>query len=303
MKTIDPNQENIQIFTELYYEISEFMKTFGPLLNAHLIGARRQRPFCRMSVCEIMTVLIGFQIIGGQNFKQYYKDIVCQFHRAEFPALVSYSRFTEICPAVAIPMMLFLKFRMEMSLHTMIYVIDSTPLSVCINLRIRHHRVFAETAARGKTSAGWFYGFKLHLVISHIGELMSVYITAGNTDDRKPVRNMVKLLKGKLFGDKGYISAALAKDLAEHGLQLITTLKKNMKKQDIEAADRILLRKRAVIESVNDLLKNYFQVEHSRHRSFFGFAANLFSALIAYTFYPTKPRMRGIDLEKALVTL
>ena len=81
MKNIDPNQDNTTVFTELYYEISEFMKIFGPLLNAHLTGTRRQRPFCRMSVCEIMTVLIGFQIIGGQNFRQYYKDTVLQFHR------------------------------------------------------------------------------------------------------------------------------------------------------------------------------------------------------------------------------
>jgi len=303
MKTIDPNRDNITVFTELYFEISEFMKTFGTLFNAKLIGIRRQRPFCRMSVCEIMTVLIGFQIIGGRNFKQYYKDIVLQFHRREFPSSVSYSRFCEVAPVALIPMMLFLKFRMEMSLHTMIYVIDSTPLSVCINLRIRHHKVFRETAERGKTSTGWFYGFKLHLVINHPGELMSVHITAGNTDDRKPVRDMVKHLKGKLFGDKGYISAKLAEYLAGQGLQLITTLRKNMKKQDIAYADRILLRKRAVIESVNDLLKNFFQAEHSRHRSVYGFITNLFSALTAYTFYPKKPHMRGIDLQKALTTL
>ncbi len=64
MKTADPNQDNVQIFTELHYEINEFMKTFGSLLNAHLIGVRRQRPFCRMSVCEIMTVLIGSKLLA-----------------------------------------------------------------------------------------------------------------------------------------------------------------------------------------------------------------------------------------------
>ncbi len=254
MKTVDPNQDNVQIFTELYYEINEFMKTFGSLLNTHLTGARRQRPFCRMSVCEIMTVLIGFQIIGGQNFRQYYKDTVLQFHRAEFPSLVSYNRFTE-------------------------------------------------AAERGKTSAGRFYGFKLHLAVNRIGELMSVRITAGNTGDRKPVMDTVKNLKGKLFGDKGYISAALAEDLIQQGLNFITALRKNMKKKDIPFADRILLRKRAVAETVNDLLKNFFQIEHSRHRSVFGFTANLFSALIAYSFYPKKPHMRGIDLQNALITV
>jgi hypothetical protein len=121
MKTVDPNQDNITVFTEHYFEISEFVKTFGPLLNAHLIGVRRQRPFCRMTACEIMTVLIGFQMTGGQNFKQYDKDTVCQFHKNEFPSPVSYNRFTEICPIVMVPLMLFLKFRMEMSLHTIAF--------------------------------------------------------------------------------------------------------------------------------------------------------------------------------------
>ncbi|MGE0087397.1 MAG: IS982 family transposase [Desulfococcaceae bacterium] len=200
---------------------------------------------------------------------------------------------------VSCSLMLFLKFRMEPGLHTMIYLIDSALFSVCISLRIRHHRGFAETAASGKTSAGRFYGFKLHPVISHIGELMSVHITAGNTDDRKPVRDMVKLLKGKLSGDKGCISAAPAEEPAEHGLHLITAIRKNMKKKHIEFADRILLRKRAVTESVNDLPKIFFQTEHSRHRSVFGFMANLFGAIIAYT----KPHMRGIDLNKALITI
>jgi hypothetical protein len=303
MKTVTPEQENTVIFTELYYEIDEFMRTFGSLLSAHLIGAHRQRPFCRLSVCEIMTVLIGFQMIGGQNFKQYYKDTVLQFHRPEFPALVSYNRFTEVAPVAIIPLMLFLKFRIDMSLETSIYVIDSTPLRVCMNLRIPRHRVFKETAARGKTSTGRFYGFKLHLVINHVGELTAVHITSGNTDGRKPVRVMVKHLKGKLFGDRGYISKILAEDLLEQGLELITTLRKNMKKKDIPLSDRILLRKRAVVETVNDLLKNFFQIEHSRHRSSAGFVANLFSALTAYTFYPRKPEMRGINLEKALMSV
>ena len=303
MKTIDTNQNNEQIFTELYCEISEFMNTFACIFDKYLIGALRQRPFCRMSVCEIMTILIGFQIIGGQNFKEYYKDTVLQFHRREFPSLLSYNRFIEVSSIAILPMMMFLKFRMDMSLNTMVYVIDSTPLRVCINLRIPSHRVFKNLAGRGKTSTGWFFGFKLHLVINHLGELMAVNITTGNTDDRKPLKELVKHLKGKLFGDKGYISAKLAKELISQGLELITTLKKNMKKKDIPFADRILLRKRAVIESVNDMLKNFFQIEHSRHRSVSGFVTCVFTALISYTFYPRKPEMRGIDLNKAIAVI
>ena len=193
MKTISPDQDNETILTELYYEICIFMETFGPLFEKYLIGERRQRPFCRLSVCEILTILIGYQIIGGQNFKSFYKDVIRQFHRSEFPDLVTYQRFTEVAGAAVLPLLIFLKFRMEMSAETGIYVIDSVPVRVCINIRIPRHRVFREFAERGKNSAGWFYGFKLHMVINRLGELMSAHISAGNFDDRKAVPGLVRV--------------------------------------------------------------------------------------------------------------
>lgn len=301
VKIIDNNQDNVTLLTELFVEVCEFIKTFSPIFEKYLVGEKRQRPFCRLDICEIITIMIAFQMIGGQNFKQFYNDIIMQFHRKEFPDLVSYQRFIEIAPMAVTLLAVFLKFRIEMSEKTGLYVIDSTPLNVCKNIRIPRHKVFKELAQRGKTSVGWFYGFKLHLVINHLGELMAVHITAGNIDDRKPVSKMVKALKGKLLGDKGYIKKVLAKELFEHGLEFITTIKKNMK-QYLSVYDRILLRKRAIIETANDLLKNYFQAEHSRHRSVAGFMNNLLSALIAYTFYPTKPEMRGIAMQYAVIT-
>ena len=301
MKTINNDQDNVTLLTELFVEISEFMKTFKPVFERYLIGERRQRPFCRLDICEIMTILTAFQIIGGQNFRQFYKDVILQFHRKEFPELISYQRFVGIAPIAVIPLSVFLKFRIEMSEKTGLYVVDSAPLCVCKNIRISRHKVFKELAQRGKTSIGWFYGFKLHLVINHLGELMAVHITAGNIDDRKPVSRMVKTLKGKLLGDKGYIKKVLTKELFEQGLEFITTIKRNMK-QSLSASDRILLRKRAIIETADDLLKNYFQAEHSRHRSAAGFMNNVLSALIAYTFYPTKPEMRGLSMQYPVIT-
>lgn len=302
MKIINCNQDNITLLTELFVEICEFMKIFDPVFRQYLIGQRRQRPFCRLDICEIMTILIAFQMIGGQNFKQFYNDVIRQFHRKEFPNIVSYQRFVEVAPMAVTPLAIFLKFRIEMSEKTGLYVIDSAPLCVCKNIRIPRHKVFKELAGRGKTSIGWFYGFKLHLVINHLGELMSVHITAGNIDDRKPVSRMVNTLKGKLLGDKGYIKKVLVKELFQQGLEFITTLKRNMK-QNLSVFDRILLRKRAIIETANDLLKNYFQAEHSRHRSVAGFMNNLLSALAAYTFYPNKPEMRGLAMQHALITI
>lgn len=302
MKIISCDQDNVTLLTELFSEICEFYKIFKPIFIKRLIGERRQRPFCRLDICEIMTILIAFQMIGGQNFKQFYKDVILQFHRKEFPDLVSYQRFIEVAHKAVTVSAMFLKFRIEMSEKTGLYVIDSTPLCVCENIRIPRHKVFKELAQRGKTSIGWFYGFKLHLVINHLGELMAVHITAGNIDDRKPVSKMVKTLKGKLLGDKGYIKKILVKELFEHGLEFITTIKKNMK-QNLSVFDRILLRKRAIIETANDLLKNYFQAEHSRHRSAAGFMNNVLSALIAYTFYPNKPEMRGFAMQHAIITI
>ncbi len=154
MTKISPNQDNVQILTELYCEVNEFMKTFNPISERFLIGEKRQRPFCRLSAGEIMTISIGFQIIGGKNFKSFYKKTICQFHKKEFPESVSYQRFIEVASMVLTPLMFFLKFRMEISEKTGVYVIDSTTIKVCENKRIPRHKVFAAEAERGKNSGG-----------------------------------------------------------------------------------------------------------------------------------------------------
>ena len=136
--------------------------------------------------------------------------------------------------------------------------------------------------------------FKLHFIINDRGELLAFKLTPGNVDDRQPVLDMTTDIIGKLFGDRGYISQALFEQLYEQGLQLITRRKKNMKQQLVKLMDKILLRKRSLIETVNDRLKNISQIEHSRHRSVWNFMVNLFSGLIAYTYLPKKP---SLDLE------
>ena len=292
-----------RVLAETHYEISEFLKIFSPLMERHLIGESRQRPFCRMALCEIMTILVTFQRIGALNFKSFYKEIIWQYHREAFPTLVSYARFVYVAPIAIIPLSLLLKFRLEMSAPTGVYAVDSTPLRVCHNLRIPRHRGFRNWAGRGKTSTGWFYGFKPRFVTNHQGELMNVFISAGNHDDRKPVLQLVQELKGKLLGDRGYIKKELAQQLLKQGLELITTLKKNMKPVPRSLVDRLLLRKRAIVETINDLFKNHFQIEHSRHRSLAGLFNNILSSLIAYTFYPSKPHMRGVEIVGALTVI
>jgi Transposase DDE domain len=185
---------------------------------------------------------------------------------------------------------------------TGISFIDSTSLEVCHPNRFHSHKVFKDLAGWGKSSVCWYFGFKLHLIINDRGEILSFALTPGNTDvgvasrneNRKPVPEMAESLIGKLFGDKGYISQALFEQLQATGLELITRRRKNMKNGLIKLIDKILLRKRAIIESVNDQLKNICQIEHSRHRSRFNFLVNLISGLIAYSYHPKKP---CLDLE------
>ena len=206
-----------------------------------------------------------------------------------FPELVSYKRFVELMSKIFVPLCAYLQ--KSFGTVTGISFVDSTPLAVCHNKRIKRNKVFAGLAARGCTSMGWFFGFKLHLIINDKGELLAVYLTPGNTDDRKPLGMMIQNLFGKLFGDKGYLSQALFEKLLEQGLELITTIRKNMKNSLMRLEDKILLRKRFIIETVNDQLKNVSQIEHSRHRKPLNFAVNLIAGLIAYQKQPKKPSL------------
>ena len=168
----------------------------------------------------------------------------------------------------------------------------SNPLAVCHNARIHSHKIFAGLAARGHTSTGWFYGFKLHLVFNDRGELLSVLLAPGNVDDRKPIPKLVKRLFGKIFADKGYLSQPLFAYLYQtFSIQLITKLRSNMKNAWMLLEDRLMLRKRAIAETIIDQLKNISQIEYSRHRSVFSFLVNVLCGLNVYCHKPSKPSL------------
>jgi len=236
-----------------------------------------------------LTILIAFHGSGYKTFKEFYTLCVKPHWRNAFPSLVSYNRFVELSRWALMLLCCYLYTRTGEV--TGISFIDSTPIEVCHTKRATSHKVFKGHVTWGKNSIGWFYGFKLHLIINDLGELLAFKLTPANVDDRKPVPDLTKNLIGKLFGDRGYISQALFEDLHQRGLQLITRYKKNMKNKLVPLIDKILLRKRAVIESVNDFLKNICQIEHTRHRSVFNFLANLLAGLVAYTYLEKKPSL------------
>ena len=211
----------------------------------------------------------------------------------EFPNLVSYNRFVELQQRTALPLVLFLK-TCRMGTCTGISFIDSTALKVCHIKREHQNKVFDGIATKGKSTLGWFFGFKLHIIINDKGEIISFVITQGNVDDREPLsmEHFLEKVSGKLYADRGYISQKLKEILFVDGIHFVYKMRNNMKGGELPLSDKIMLRKRAVIESVNDELKNICQIEHTRHRSFTNFITNLIAGLLAYSFLPKKPAIK-----------
>jgi hypothetical protein len=291
----------------LFCDVDDFCLIFIPLWNMTLLqhGMIKRVREPGLSVSEMMTIIIHFHQSHYRDFKTYYIEYVCEHLGAEFPNLVSYNRFVELMPRTLLPLCCYLHSRKGEV--TGISFIDSTRITVCGHKRISRNQVFKDVAKLGKSSMGWFFGFKLHLVVNDQGELLAFCLTPGNVDDRQPVPELVQGFFGKIFGDKGYISQALFELLFEAGIQLVTGIRKNMKNRLIPLLDKLLSRKRSIIETINDQLKNISQIEHSRHRSATNFMVNMVAGLAAYTHQEKKPSLNlaelGLDPDNALIVL
>jgi hypothetical protein len=279
---------------EIFCSVDDFCKEIEKVMEGHLLGTEgpkklRNRKFS-MSDSEVITILILFHLMNYRDLKHFYINHVQKNMKSEFPVTVSYNRFVELQRKAFLPMCIYLK-HCRLGNCTVISFIDSTPIKACHIKREKQNKVFKGLAIKGQCSIGWFFGFKLHLVINDKGEIIDFLFTPGNTDDRQPLKdkNFHKKLFGKLFGDKGYISQTLFEDMFIDGIHLITKPRKNMKNSLMHIHDKLILRKRSLIETVNDELKNICQIEHTRHRSVDNFLANLISGLIAYSFLPKKP--------------
>ncbi len=278
--------------SDIFCIVDEFCKDFELTTEPFLLGNKPKRK-PTMSTSEVITIYLLFHLGGFRCFKHFYIFYVQKHMQAEFPKTVSYNRFVELMQSVLMPMTIFAK-TCCLGNCTGISFVDSTPIRVCSNKRIKRNKVFKDVATTGKSTMGWFHGFKLHIIINDKGEILSFAVTQANVDDREPLKNegFLQQVFGKLFADKGYISEKLNKLLFVDGIELITNIRNNMKNSLMQLSDKILLRKRSVIETVNDELKNICQVEHSRHRSVANFITNLIAGIIAYHFLPKKPAIK-----------
>lgn len=280
---------------EIFCSIDDFCNVFEPAFRKILLsdGKKRRNRSFKMSVSEILTITILFHISGHRTFKHFYIGYVQKHLQNEFPNTVSYNRFVELMQSNVLALTLYMK-TCCLGKCTGISFVDSTPVRICNNKRIHANKVFKGIATTGRSTMGWFHGFKLHILINDKGELLEFVITQANVDDRAPLKsnNFLKKIFGSLYGDKGYLSKKLTTLLFSQGLHLVTGIRNNMKNVLMTMKDKILLRKRSVIETINDQLKNICQIEHSRHRSFGNFITNLIAALIAYCFSEKKPSIK-----------
>ena len=284
--------------TKLFCDCDDFMKHNSSLMTKKLNDntKRNYAPrACKLSSSEVITICIAFHQSGYRNFKTFYLQYVIKFLSGQFPSLVSYSRFVVLMRDNMEILAAYLQSRFDSA--TGISYIDSTPIQVCKPKRMSRNKVFKNSARKAKSTIGWFFGFKLHLIVNEIGGLLAVKLTKANVDDRTPVLDMVSNIFGKLFGDKGYLSKELTVNLHKKGISLITGVKKNMKNKLMAIIDKILLRKRSISETINDQLKNISQIEHSRHRSIYNFVVNILCGLIAYTYQPKKPSITNLNIE------
>jgi hypothetical protein len=282
----------MESLTETFCLVDDFCKVFEPKWKNSLLTQGKRKRLRETGAClsEIMTLVILFHQGRYRHFKSFYLNIVRVYLCREFPQLPGYKRFLQLMPRCCVALVAF--FQTLKGRCTGFSFVDATSIRVCHNLRISRHKVFKGIAERGKTSTGWFYGFKLHIIINHKGEILAALLTPGNVDDRKALYRIKKGIFGSVYGDRGYVSFPLKLSLLKQGIRLVTRVRSNMKPIKLDAFDSVMLKCRSLIETVNDQLKNLSQIEHTRHRSVFNFTVNLMAGIIAYCLQPKKPSIQ-----------
>jgi hypothetical protein len=245
---------------------------------------RRHGPPAGLVDSEIMTILTMYHESRFRDFKTFYEMMILKLFRSYFPRAPCYERFLTLTKYVLSLLTLFLACMT--TTKSGIYYVDSTPLPVCHNKRIAKHRVFGGLASRGRTSVGWFFGFKAHFIFNDLRQIVAVKITPGNVNDTTPLPELAYNLTGKIFGDKGYVSKKVTKALAEKGLILLTRPKKNMKPLPISTQDEVLLKARSIAETIIGHIKEFSSLRLPKHRSVPNAFTHMIAAIVAYQFHP-----------------
>jgi len=275
-------------YTTIFSIVDDFCKPYEEWLSHKLIRSNKQRTRSgKLALSERLSIMIFYHFSPYKNFKTYYQHFVINGNLFKNPPC--YDRFIQIIPPLFLPFVIMMHY---LSGHkTGTYYVDSTHFAVCKNIRINRHRTFDGLASRGRSSIDWFYGFKLHMVINENSEIVAIKITKGNVDDRKAFEKIVTAngLQGRCYADKGYISKNMFHRIYQRGLIIITGIKRNMKDYLMPILDKIMLKKRFIIETIFGYIKENFNLKPSKHRSPINFFVSLLAALIAFQLKPNKP--------------
>lgn len=285
--------------TTIFYHTDEFCKLFEKEFTKRILsdGKGIRERATTLSASEVMTILIYYHNSGFKTFKDFYTkshELQSAFH-----PLPSYNRFIELQQKIFMPLALFAKLSCSNPCDGISFI-DSFPLPVSHQKRIPSHKTFRGLAARGKTSVGWFYGFKVHIIINRHCEIIDFTITPGNVADNnsKVIQQLMADVWGKIFGDKGYlINPDLFQKLYLEGKHLVTKKRSNMKNKLVDLSDKIMLKKRGIIESVGAILKEDLNISHSRYRNPLTLFINVCASLIAYAFRPNKPSLNFDEIK------
>lgn len=287
---LDEDKETL--LYQIFIDVDDFIKALDSFEMRHRLerGSARPGPKRSMFDSEVLSILIFYHYSGYKCFQYYYESLILRDLRSFFPHAVSYTRFVASMGDVAKHLYLFAQLRCAMSERGGIYFADSKKLPVCDNRRIPSNKVFKDVAGRGKSSTGWFYGLKAHLLVNNVGQVVQFLITPANfTDNNKSVLDkLLADIQGKCFADKGYLTKFFEHFL-QKGVQIITKIRKNMKNSLMQLTDKLWLRKRAVIESINDILMSVLDIDHTRHRSPWNAIVHAIAGITAYSYYPQKP--------------
>jgi len=283
------SQFNENKLIEIFIDVDDFCKEAATWL-AQTSEKHNFEWRSNLHYSEAMTVMIFYHHSGYKCFQYYYKRLVRTSLKSYFPMVVTYKYFLSFIPKLYPLMHLFVQWRCSQNQRTGQYYVDSKKLPVCHNRRIYANRVFKDIARRGKSSTGWFYGLKIHLVINNLGQVVSFLFTAANFADNNQyvLKTLFKDLKGHCYADKGYITK-LFEHFFTNGLKVVTKVRKNMKAKLIQLHERYALMKRGVIESVNDILMTVLDIEHTRHRSPVNAIVHMNACLAAYDYLDQKP--------------
>ncbi|MBV8706349.1 MAG: IS982 family transposase [Acidobacteriaceae bacterium] len=207
--------------TQLYVFIDDFLTTHPTLSH----WRRSPHAVPAFTDAEVLTIALLQGDLGGASLKQTYR-LIAQNYRSAFPRLCSYQQWMARLQALTVPIGALLSATMQLpNGSAAFYLIDAKPLPVCHRLRHGRVRLLREEGAYwGKTSKGWFFGFKLH-VLRHIeGRIVNLVLTPGNWDDRAPVLALLDRVDGGItLGDLGYRGKQRVEEWAEAADMFVLT--------------------------------------------------------------------------------